>query len=90
MTTRLQYVVTLARKDRPYVRDIRSAISNAVSKRTELRAAHVMIWAKPALRRKAPIVTVVRGPRSDGVRVLMNVVADVTGNSVAGELVDVR
>jgi len=90
MSTRLQYVVSLARRDRACLRDIRAAVSRALEQRSELRDSHVMIWAKPALKRKAPQVTVVRGPRSDAVRILMNVVADVTGNSVAGELVDVR
>jgi hypothetical protein len=86
---RRQYVVTLADRDKPFRDGIRSAVDQALVTRPELGNSHVMIvspnWRPRSGARKPPS-TLVAGPTSEGVRILMNIVADVTGGSVSGEL----
>jgi hypothetical protein len=83
--SRRQYVVTLAERDWIWCEDIRRAVDGALVTRNELKSSHVMIL-KPKRRRDQVGTTLIRGPLPAGVRVLMNVVADVTGGSVTGEM----
>jgi len=86
---RRQYVVTLSAGDRVFREAIRAAADKALQTRPELRSSHVMIvnpnW-RPRSSTGKPASTLVTGPNSEAVRVLMNCIADVTGGSVSGEL----
>lgn len=82
--SRRQYVVTLAEPDWSCCEDIRRAVDQALVTRSELKRSHVML-VKPKRKRDQVPVTLIRGPSSEGVRVLMNTIADVTRGSVTGE-----
>jgi len=82
-------VIALAESDQGFRDAIRAAVDEALETRPELQSSHCMIVSPKWRPRGAGgkhAATLVTGPYSEGVRVLMNVVADVTGGSVSGEL----
>jgi hypothetical protein len=86
---RHQYVIALAESDQGFRTAIRAAVDEALETRPELHSSHCMIVSPKWRPRGAGgkhASTLITGPYSEGVRVLMNVVADVTGGSVSGEL----
>jgi hypothetical protein len=78
------FVVALGERDFPLLEPLREAVNDALKIRPELAESTVMIQRHPE---NCPSATTVRGPRADGVRVLMNVVYDVTSHPVIGDLV---
>jgi hypothetical protein len=80
-----EYWIEVNATDRPVRAAIRAAVDAAASIRTELRGAKIRIVSMPKDQAGA---TMVRGPESEAVRVLMNTVYDATGNPVAGCLVN--
>lgn len=80
------YWIDLAYRAQRLVEDVRRACDEARLERPALRTSKIRILRRP--KSKAPRVTVVRGPRSEGVRQLMNVFHEATGESVAGSLVN--
>jgi hypothetical protein len=79
-------VIHLAHYDCDLLEPIRKACDAACQTRPELRHCEVRILR--TTRRKAPRVTTVRGTSSEAIRVLMNVVYDVTGAGVSGDLIN--
>lgn len=79
------YWVELSETDLPFREAIRSAVEKHSTGRSVLRGVRVRIVSMPKGQRGA---TMVRGPDSEAVRVLMNVLYNVTGSAVSGCLVN--
>jgi len=79
------YWVEVCRADEPLRKTIRAAVYAVCDKGGVLEGLKVRIVSMPP---KQAGATMVRGPGSEEVRILMNVVFDTTGKPVAGCLVN--
>lgn len=79
------YWVEVCRADEPLRKIIRTAVYALCDEGGPLAGVKVRIVSMSP---KAPGATLVRGPDSETVRILMNVVFDTTGKPVAGCLVN--